>query len=466
MHSEVIYLNKFADYELDLDLIIKSFGIDKNVLTLNPSKKMSILPYGTKSIASELNNTKSIHSSIFKKVSGISYSTVNDEVNILNKICEKVETKSQQELKSIVKSLYFKEGELVKFHPRLFSYGGKEKASVNNISSYFVEHLFDQDLTDRLKEVMNCETDHIMETLVLESLPSFTVDDNQKMKKDFLLIPRLHELFKKDFMFICSDLKLFVDNSQKLIELYLFLLCSQTVFKLKNGFCESSDLQPLYFFVEWEQISKSRQGYKQGWKMIEMKSEDIFAYVNLLQTLNMTINPDFKSDFVGIKYALEAMTEDSYQEYEKSLNKINNEIREMLKLPDSGTLSSAFVPYDCVSKLLETFKQAKDQGTSNRGTAFEKYQNNIKEIAKIQFLKPKGQIGSTLCLSEEWVVFLTRLCMGETKKVRLNELWTEMERRGIYFDKYTKENIIIYYERINILEKKSDSGDAQYVRVL
>lgn len=459
-------MNKSVEYKLDLDLIVKLFGIDKNALALNPSKKMSILPYGTKSIASELNNEKAVHTGVIRKVSGVSYSAVIDEATLLIKICEKVETNLSQEMRSIIKSLYIKDGELIKFHPRLFSYGGKEKSIVNNISNYFVEHLFDQELVDRLKKVMDCPTGHIMETLILESLPSFTVVDNQKSDSEFMLIPKLHELFKRDFLFICSDAQLFVENSQRLIELYLFLLCTQTVFMVKNGFCGTNDLQPLYFFVEWEQISKSRQGYKQGWKMVEMKSEDLFAYTNLLQALNMTVNTDFRANFMGIKAALELMSVDELNEFNMTLNIVNEKIRSMLHLPDEGTLTNSFDPYISIAQLLETFKQAKDQGTSGRGTAFEKYQNNIKEIAKIQFLKPKGQLGSTLCLNEEWVIFLTKLCMGETKKIRLNDLWTEMERRSIHFDKYTKENIIAYYERINILEKKSDSGDAQYVRIL
>lgn len=463
---EVMHLTKYIKYKLDMGHIVKSFGIDKRDLKLNPSKKINLFPFGTKSIASELNSVKLVQSGVFKKVSGITYSTVNDEATLINQICGKVESTSHQQLRNIIKSLYFKDGELSKFHPRLFCYAEKEKSGINNISSYIVEHLFDQELTDILKSVLNCETDHILETLILDSLPSYSEQQDKKLGDEFTLIPKLYELFRNDFRYICSDHKLFIDSSQKLIELYLFFLCTQTIFMLKRGFAGNNDLQPFYFFVEWEQISKSRLGYKQGWKMIEMKSEDLYAYANLHQVLNMTTDYNFKGNFNEIKNVLDHMTTEELDEFNITLSLINDEIREILQLPVPGTTTCVFEPYDCVSNLLETFKQAKDKGTSTRSAAYEKFEKNIKEIAKIRFLKPKGNLGSTLCLSEEWIVFLTRLCIRNAKKIRLNELWNEMESRGIFFDKYTRENIIAYYERINVLEKKSDSGDAQYVRIL
>ena len=39
-----------------------------------------------------------------------------------------------------------------------------------------------------------------------------------------------------------------------------------------------------------------------------------------------------------------------------------------------------------------------------------------------------------------------------------------MEHRGLFFDRDSKNKIIELYEKLNLIEKKSDSGDAQYVR--
>ena len=39
-----------------------------------------------------------------------------------------------------------------------------------------------------------------------------------------------------------------------------------------------------------------------------------------------------------------------------------------------------------------------------------------------------------------------------------------MIKRGIYLDKQSQESIVEFYEKLNLIEKKSDSGDAQYVK--
>ena len=46
----------------------------------------------------------------------------------------------------------------------------------------------------------------------------------------------------------------------------------------------------------------------------------------------------------------------------------------------------------------------------------------------------------------------------------LNELFDEFRKRGIYLDKQSQESIVEFYEKLNLIEKKSDSGDAQYVK--
>jgi len=58
---------------------------------------------------------------------------------------------------------------------------------------------------------------------------------------------------------------------------------------------------------------------------------------------------------------------------------------------------------------------------------------------------------------------LTALCVKD-KKIKLNQLYKEYEKRGLYFDRYSKEEIEIFLTKLNLIDKKSDSGDAKYVR--
>ena len=69
-----------------------------------------------------------------------------------------------------------------------------------------------------------------------------------------------------------------------------------------------------------------------------------------------------------------------------------------------------------------------------------------------------------LNLSEETLIFLTKLCIKNQEQMRLKDVFREMELRGVYLDNQSKEQAAIYYEKLNLIEKKSDSGDAKYVK--
>ena len=80
------------------------------------------------------------------------------------------------------------------------------------------------------------------------------------------------------------------------------------------------------------------------------------------------------------------------------------------------------------------------------------------------FGKRRGALGYNLNLTEEDIILMTKLCINNNEKLKLNTLFKELELRGMYFDRDSKEKIVQLYEKLSLLEKKSDSGDAQYVR--
>ena len=68
-----------------------------------------------------------------------------------------------------------------------------------------------------------------------------------------------------------------------------------------------------------------------------------------------------------------------------------------------------------------------------------------------------------LNLNKDMLYILTALCVKEDK-IKLNDLFKEFECRGIFFDRYSREEVITILNNWNLIDKKSDSGDAQYVK--
>ena len=92
-----------------------------------------------------------------------------------------------------------------------------------------------------------------------------------------------------------------------------------------------------------------------------------------------------------------------------------------------------------------------------------RYAKNLEEISKKYVIKRRGSYGYVLNMNRDMLLVITALCVKD-KKIKLNQLFNEYERRGIYFDRYSKEEIVNFLTKLNLIDKKSYSGDAQYVK--
>lgn len=72
---------------------------------------------------------------------------------------------------------------------------------------------------------------------------------------------------------------------------------------------------------------------------------------------------------------------------------------------------------------------------------------------------------NVLVLDEEMLLFLVAM-MAKEDRIRMEELYKRFHEYGIDFSFQTKNAISDYLLKLNLLERKSDSGGAQYVRVV
>jgi DNA phosphorothioation-dependent restriction protein DptG len=85
---------------------------------------------------------------------------------------------------------------------------------------------------------------------------------------------------------------------------------------------------------------------------------------------------------------------------------------------------------------------------------------------KINFLQiRRGHGHAVLVLYVEMLEFLIALLTRE-EPCMLKDLYKKFEIYGIRFDLHTKQAIEEKLLKLNILERRSDSGEAQYVRIV
>ena len=93
----------------------------------------------------------------------------------------------------------------------------------------------------------------------------------------------------------------------------------------------------------------------------------------------------------------------------------------------------------------------------------DKYGKNFEDLASDHFVKSRGSIGNVLNVKHEFLLLITAVSVKD-KRIPLNELFNEFEKRGIALDRYSKKEVMTVFDNLNIIDKKSDSGDAQYVK--
>ena len=241
---------------------------------------------------------------------------------------------------------------------------------------------------------------------------------------------------------------------------------SQLALKLNNF--EKADLtkpDKVYYTLSLK-AHQNRTAYKLGWEMLKSHIGDLFSHAITLEFLNHhNLNEQ-----LGYKELFEVFNNGNEEIIAKQLEEL---CQDYIELRQEGIVWSDFYvreqgsgneAFDKVYKLFSAVRFQFTGKTSTRTRASDAYNNWFIKFVQENFGKRRGSLGYTLNLTEEDIIFLTKICIKYNKKLKLNILFKEFERRGIFFDRDSQMKIIQLYEKLNILEKKSDSGDAQYVR--
>lgn len=454
-------------YKLDLERIREDFKFDGK-LTHCQGNNFKLLPYAAneKNIFTDFDGVTGALSRYMCDVELKDEFNANEFIaTVVEEIGEFEGTNSEESFKNIVKSMFLSNNRLVDFDIKTINY-----ISADSAEEKMAKFLYSIFVNDEIREVVeknyNEDVDNILYKLVLRALPTL----NEKRAKndgykDYL--PFVSELFRKDFKFLISNHELYKISLKRFLEFYYFFYVSQLTTKLSKF--EKADLtkpDKLYFTLGWESLSKNRTSYVYGWEKLKGEVEFLFAHAIALEFLNHH-NLDKQLTYVEL---FDAFNEGNEEEIHEDIETICNEYIERRQegiLWDEFKVtaeSSGNKAFDSARKLYEAVNFQFQGKTSTRTRAKDAYRNWFIKFVQDNFAKRRGSLGYCLNLNEEDIILLTKLCINNEKRLKLNRLFDEFEKRGISFDRDSKMKIVQLYEKLNLIEKKSDSGDAQYVR--
>ena len=433
----------------------------KKTLKHNINKKVNIFPFQTRNPerAKFKNGFSPVIGQFFRNIEGVKL-TVLEKEEFVKVLTNQVNCRDEDRphLVRIITSYLFQADTLRIFHPSIYKYielsSSKEATGEKEIAQYIYDALLGGEVTLFEEFLLQRKSEHVLSRLIIDNLPKL---EHAKIENKYApTLPFIRKLFLKDLQFLLTNREFFMQYINLFFAYYYFYSITQMVLKI-NQFekMDPYNPTPIYYNLDWERTSRNRPAVTHGYKHIFTNARKVLTHVNTLEHLNFIFNTENKH-YIEL---VEEFNRLNPLEQQKILDAIYTWTKEYteIKVGNMDEIERKPQLEEAMRQLQQQIAKGLSQETLYR------YALAVNEIGKAYFLKTRGSLGNTLNVTQDFLILLTAISVKDTK-IPLNQYFKELENRGVFFDRYSQEEIIELLNKLNLIEKKSDSGDAQYVK--
>lgn len=463
-------------YQLSVESFNKTFAVKDGGtrLTHNSGKRFKLFPYIANNNVAPVMDLRQITGRFLSQIQGSEPAPISAD-ELIKRLKEDKDNTIQLGMEEIfdqvVRHMFFdKAGNIRPNNLQLIEQIPCEDSNECRLADYLVDVL--GDLEQLKRSMAEAEKSVDLQNNALERFAISAISKSAHkapLKKEREKYQRITNAvvhpFEEDFDYILGKRSRTRDYLIPLLEFYYFIYTAQAILQL-NRFLEGDrdKCVPLYFCLEWEKTSQSRPCFTHGWNLLQDAASRMFAHAIVLEILNQTDGDDAPVDYIKMKELASLPGED--HRIAEQIRPLTDHYRQAItdcpemsalrRIDEPGAETAAEVKF-----LFDSVRcQFENTGRENPYHSYaEKY---IKYSEK--YLKRRGRSGKMLNLSEETLIFLTKVSIKDQEKMRLNDVFSAFELRGVFLDHHSKSEVMHYYEKLNLIEKKSDSGDAQYVK--
>lgn len=383
--------------------------------------------------------------------------------------------KQAEEFIKIMKDIMYADGTLTVIDPSFLKFlplkvsdvkSKKYEHGQKRIAEYLSSMLSPKDLLiKRLSKKSNLFNNIIISALNKKEVYSELADDNE-----YIILPFIKDSFGK-------DLEWLLDREDSIVVKYIhiflhFYLCyslAQTLAYLDPRKYAEPICGPkkMYFILASEHSSETCEAATEGWAKYVNKEaiEKLYGRIQTLDILNSLLGGNI-GFFNDVYKALqnEPFTEEVKATLENLLSSYQKDKRKELENRENAKFQ---MPDEIEINVTDYEKFINDLSTLCISLQSNEYRSKMRirvnGIMKIRMLSTRrGK--EILHLDDEMLFFLmAMICKG--RRILLKDLYDGFESYGIRFNNETKTAIENYLLKLNLLERKSDSGEAQYVEI-
>lgn len=344
------------------------------------------------------------------------------------------------------------------FHYKLYNYINSNKKE-QKIAKFLYDIVFKN--MDYFNEIYNeVQDEDVITKLILEGMDQadYLIDKRLNKNEDVYenKLTFITKLAYEDFKFLSTNKEFFLEYFERLVYFYYFYYLIQLCIKINKRFnVDYNKVEETYYLLDWEKAGKNRKSTLKGYKDIRSRGEDLWVNLNVIEHSNFLMGTE-NYNLVEIEEYFKSLEEDKKKEYLETLKEWIKEY----KICTQQEYNDIELDFNI---LMNEIIKSVSVKLSEPGRGRRLF-NNVEEIGKLYFLKSRGgSYGYMFNLTQETVLMLTAICVKE-EKITLKALFEEYNKRGVFLDKESKELVVKFLEKLNLIDKKSDSGDAQYVK--
>lgn len=359
---------------------------------------------------------------------------------------------------SDLEKIYFSDEKIANTAPEFLLLRSQEKG---NASTKHLIGLFNSFFSDGMTEVKFESATNFIEKVFLGILSENLQELNLK-PSEACYLPFVADCFRKDVLFLSKHTDYFLEQLPSCIELYTFIYCAQLGLNIrswKDGATPTS--KPLYFIVDTEKASRERSNlWKHGYQSVADPMSEVFPILSMLEHLNNDESVP-SQPLWAFAAAINSADKEVQVEVLSALTKFAEDFRDdrsLAPIPNPPTNA-----IDGMQQLIAYAVKQFAEGTGRHRVAMQYMDVFHKEVAK-NFIQARGRSGKVLVVNQDFILLLTNLAVADRKSIRFQELLSEFQHRGFYFDKSSQQALINFFERVGNVDRMSDSGDAVYVR--
>lgn len=451
------------DFSKNYEKVLKNMNVNKTKKTLkhNINKNSDLTPYNSRK--AERVDFEGSFDKILGEISRLELGKIWDD-NFENPIfledIEDIEIDDEDIyfFNELIKEYIFDDNKNLKIvHPHLFLYIplSKEKYPKNgeqNIAHFFRD-VFCKD-NKGLKEFFEkTDSEHIVINLILNNIYQF--EEKETKIKYVSIFDNIIEYFNEDINYALKHKNFLIENISKIFAYYFFFYYCQFILKINKDFSADEKIIPTYYLLDWEKPGKNRPAILNGYKNVRIQANNLFPRLSVIDQLNTLLGTE--SCLLPELYdSFNNLDDESKKNFLHYLKKWVSEYRE---IRDFDTIE---LPNDFKELVTILIRSLNNPNNGIKSEVKGRFGLHLEAIAKSYFLKNRKPSGFVLNIEKDMLYVITALCVKN--KMTTKKLFEEYENRGLYFDLQSKEKIIAYLTNLNLIEKKSDSGDIKYVK--